>query len=209
MATYRVPQQTTIDEPIIGNFTLKQAACIAIFASLGYMVLKSALWVPLRVFLTGLFMAIGFALATIRIQGRGLGDWVASYIVFLFTPKTRKFNPEVALNFAFPIDTKRPRWVMWVAPLVRLAQAKQKTRTPRMQITPPPQTIPVFKEDPAYLNDTSEQTKALIKSFWPQRWQKMLEKSSFLEEAETGRLLTALEQVLFDELMEEETGGER
>lgn len=80
---YRIPAEFTEDEKIFGGrYTLKQAVFTVAGVFLGFLCLTIPVFLPVRIFLLLLFIAVGLAFAFLRIRKTELLVFCLRYLKF-------------------------------------------------------------------------------------------------------------------------------
>ncbi len=91
MAQFQVPQFIDTEDKIIGPFSMKQFAALAIAGAvvgLLFFILTFWLWIIVTVFV----MAIAFSFALVKINGRGLGPLTLSALNYYSHPQSYVFK---------------------------------------------------------------------------------------------------------------------
>ncbi|MDO8886681.1 PrgI family protein [Candidatus Oleimmundimicrobium sp.] len=174
MRDYRVPQQTSSDEPIMFNFTAKESVIMLIFGAVAYICVFSLKgFLELRIILAVLCVLVGFGLAKVKPWGKGLDEWVFIMAAFNIRPKKRVWRKIREIN----LSQKRS----FLDKILRVPFRNNK----QIEI-----------EAEVEIDDVGEQIKGIIKSkfFW--EWKEMIVKNPNLERASEEELLTILEQFL-------------
>jgi len=178
MRDYRVPQQTSLDEPIMFNFTGKESVIMLIFGAVAYICIFSFKgFLEFRIILAVLCVLIGFGLAKIKPRGKGLDEWVLIVAAFNLRPKKRVWRKIREINLSQKKNF-----------LDRFLKIPFKNSK---QIE-----IETVVDETREFEDKAEQIKGIIKNkfFW--EWKEMVAKNPNLERASDEELLTILEQFL-------------
>jgi len=176
MRDYRVPQQTSLDEPIMFNFTGKESVIMLVFGALAYICIFSLRgFLEFRIILATVCVFVGFGLAKVKPRGKGLDEWVLIVAAFNIRPKKRVWRKIREIN----LSQKRS----FLDGVLRMP-FKNNRHTE------------IDEEIDEGLADKAEQIKGIIKSkfFW--EWKEMVAKNPNLERASDEELLTILEQFL-------------
>lgn len=178
MRGYRVPQQTSLDEPIVFNFTGKESVIILIFGALAYLCIFSFRgFLEFRIILAVLCVLVGLGLAKVKPRGKGLDEWVFIVAAFNIRPKKRVWRKIREINLS--------QKGSFLDGILKIPFKNNKHMG-----------IDEDEEIDEGLADKAEQIKGIIKSkfFW--EWKEMVVKNPNLERAGEEELLTILEQFL-------------
>lgn len=202
MKSYRIPQQTSIDEPIFGSFTLRQAVYLLTFGSLGYVLVMIRLWLPLKVAGICLCLVSGWAFTSLKPRGRSLESWLINYVAFRLSPKERIWRETTA----FEKKRKKSRLLTLLERLSKpLASKLKQTLRPRTGAYSVSSLHSVQAEDDLeILSDVEEQVKAILRSFFAQEWSRRLKVNPSLKRAGISTLLVILEEFIGKSLAEKE-----
>jgi hypothetical protein len=186
MRTYRIPQPTEIDEPIIGDFTLRQAVYLFAFGSLTYLLLLLKTFLFLKVIGIGFCAIFAWAFITLKPQGKTLEEWLVNYIIFLVNPRRRVWREEK------PTSCKCQSRKL--AAFLKSLLAGLKPGDVKRSVSPSStDLIEVASNEPEFL-DIEEQVKGILESYFFSRWEQALRENPQLEVASITQLLLFLEQ---------------
>jgi len=178
MRDYRVPQQTSLDEPIVFNFTGKESVIMLVFGALAYLCIFSFRgFLELRIILAVLCVLVGLGLAKIKPRGKGLDEWVFIIATFNIRPKKRVWRKIREINLY--------RRKNFLDGILKIPFKNSK------QIE-----VETVVDETSEFEDKAEQIKGIIKNkfFW--EWKEKVAKNPNIERASEEELLTILEQFL-------------
>jgi|Deesub1362A_J573_1020465.scaffolds.fasta_scaffold00529_13 hypothetical protein len=187
MKTYRIPQPTEIDEPIIGDFTLRQAVYLFTFGSLTYLFLLLKTFLFLKVIGIGFCTIFAWAFITLKPQGKALEEWLVNYIIFLVNPRRRVWREKEEPTSCKYQSRKLAAFLKSLLAGLKVGDVKK--------LVSPSSTglIEVASNEPEFL-DIEEQVKGILESYFFSRWEQALRENPQLEVANITQLLLFLEQ---------------
>lgn len=187
MKTYRIPQPTEIDEPIIGDFTLRQAVYLFTFGSLAYLLLLLKTFLFLKVIGIGFCTIFAWAFITLKPQERTLEEWLVNYILFLVNPRRRVWREEESTSYEH--QSRK------FAAFLRSLLAGLKVGEVKKSVSPSSIGLIEVADEPEFL-DIEEQVRGIVESYFFPRWEQALRENPQLEVANITQLLLFLEQCI-------------
>ena len=116
MENHPIPQDiTSFQFKLVGSMTLKQFAFFATGVILGWIIISSPFFLLIKLPLALFFIASGFAIAFIPLDGRTLDTMITLFFKALFTPNQYVFL-KTGGHFALPTLPKQPKKVERTAP---------------------------------------------------------------------------------------------
>ncbi len=186
MKTYRIPQPTEIDEPIIGDFTLRQAIYLFTFGSLAYLLLLLKTFLFLKVIGIGFCTIFAWAFITLKPQGKTPEEWLINYIFFLVNPRRRVWREEEKMAIPKTYSEKLTTFLKFLT--------KLKTNSFRkLEGSGFTDSLQIRSSEPE-ASDVEEQIKGILESYFLSRWEQALRENPQLEISHITQLLLFLEQ---------------